>query len=88
MAQVDFVNYFSILFWFFLFFIIYYLINYSILLPSIYSVITIRFNIYKKYNNILKLKFNRYIKNYNFYITFKNSYIIFIFLLRKWIYII
>jgi hypothetical protein len=88
MAQVDFVNYFSILFWFFLLFIIYYLINYCFLLPSIYSIITTRFNIFKEYIFSLKSKFSSYIKNYTFYITLKNIYIIFLFLYKKWIYII
>jgi hypothetical protein len=87
MAQVDFVNYFSILFWFFLLFIIYYLINYSILLPSIYSIIFIRHNVYKELVTIIKLKFNSYIKNLNNYYFLKNNYITFLFFLKKNIYI-
>lgn len=58
MAQVDFVNYFSILFWFFVSFIIYYSINYTILLPTIYSILCIRYNTYKYIVNCLKLKIN------------------------------
>lgn len=88
MAQVDFVNYFSILFWFFLLFIIYYLINYSFLLPSIYTIINVRFYIYKQYINAIKIKFSSYIKNYTFYITIRNSYIVLIFFYKKYIYII
>ena len=88
MAQVDFVNYFSILFWFFLLFVIYYLINYSFLLPSIYTIINTRFYIYKQYINSIKIKFSSYIKNYTFYITLRNSYIVLIFFYKKYIYIL
>lgn len=88
MAQVDFVNYFSILFWFFLLFVIYYLINYSFLLPSIYSIISTRFFIYKQYINSIKVKFSSYIKNYTFYITLKNTYTVLLFFYKKYIYII
>jgi len=87
MAQVDFVNYFSILFWFFIFFIIYYLINYSFLLPSIYTIVNTRFYIYKQYISAIKIKFSSYIKNYTFYITLRNSYIVLIFFYKKYIYI-
>lgn len=87
MAQVDFVNYFSILFWFFLLFVIYYIINYTVLLPNIYSIITIRYNIYNKAVNNLKLKVVCYIKKYSFYIAIKNSYIFFLLFLKKCIYI-
>ncbi len=88
MAQVDFINYFSILFWFFILFIIYYLINYSLLLPNLYSAIITRYNLYKESVFILKLKFSRYIKNYFFSINLKPTYIIFLFFIKKWIYAI
>lgn len=42
MAQVDFVNYFSIIIWFNFLFIIFYLLNYSYILPIIYNNICIR----------------------------------------------
>jgi len=87
MAQVDFVNYFSILFWFYICFIVYYLINYSIILPSIYSLLKVRFNIYVKYFLKLKLQFNYYIKNVINYIILKNIFYIIFFLLKKYIYI-
>jgi hypothetical protein len=86
MAQVDFVNYFSILFWFFLLLIIYYLINYSILFPSIYSIIVTRYNIYKALISSLKNKLNCYTKNYIFIIN-NSSYIIFSFFLKKCVYL-
>lgn len=87
MAQVDFINYFSILYWFFIIFIIYYLINYSILLPSIFSLVSTRHNIYKELVITIRLKFNSYIKNLYNYFIFKNSYISFLFLLKSNIYI-
>jgi len=87
MAQVDFVNYFSILFWFYILFIVYYLINYSIILPSIYSLLKVRFNIYVKYFIKLKLQFNYYIKNVINFIILKNIFYIIFFLLKKYIYI-
>jgi hypothetical protein len=86
MAQVDFVNYFSILFWFFLLLIIYYLINYSVLFPSIYSIILTRYNIYKTLINKLKNKLNFYIKN-NMFIINSYNFIIFTFFLKKSIYL-
>lgn len=88
MAQVDFVNYFSILFWFFILFVIYYLINYSLLLPNLYSTIATRYNLYKESINLLKIKFSRYIKNNFFYINLKITYTIFLFFIKKWIYVI
>lgn len=88
MAQVDFVNYFSILFWFFILFVIYYLINYSLLLPNLYSTIATRYNLYKESINVLKIKFGRYIKNYFFNINSKVTYAIFLFFIKKWIYVI
>jgi hypothetical protein len=88
MAQVDFVNYFSILFWFFILFVIYYVINYSFLLPNIYATIYTRYSLYKESILVLKVKFSRYIKNYFFYINIKATYSIFLFFIKKWIYVI
>jgi hypothetical protein len=42
MAQVDFVNYFSIIIWFNLLFLSFYLLNYTYIVPLIYNNITIR----------------------------------------------
>ena len=42
MAQVDFVNYFSIIFWFNLLFLLFYLSNYTYIVPIIYNNIYIR----------------------------------------------
>jgi hypothetical protein len=42
MAQVDFVNYFSIIVWFNLFFFLFYLLNYTYIVPIIYNNIYIR----------------------------------------------
>lgn len=88
MAQVDFVNYFSILFWFYILFVLYYCINYSIVFPSIYSILKTRYYLYKKYIYKLKSKFNGFIKN-NTIITnnYNYAYIIFSFFLKKWLYL-
>lgn len=86
MAQVDFVNYFSILFWFFIFIVIYYLLNYSVLFPSIYSILTVRYNMYKLLITRLKSQIGSYIKNYTYSIN-SNVYIVFSFFLKKWTYL-
>ncbi len=86
MAQVDFVNYFSILFWFFIFIVIYYLLNYSVLFPSIYSIITVRYNMYKWLITRLKSKIGCYIKNYTYTIN-SNVYIIFTLFFKRWMYL-
>ena len=86
MAQVDFVNYFSILFWFFIFIVIYYLLNYSVLFPSIYSILTVRYNMYKLLITKLKYKIGTYIKNYTYSIS-SNVYIIYSFFLKRWTYL-
>lgn len=58
MAQVDFVNYFSILIWFnFLFF--FYLINYTYILPIIYNNLFIRSKILQNFINKNKLKYGK-----------------------------
>jgi len=75
MAQVDIINYFSILFWFFLLFIINYLINYSFLLPLSYTTISIRFLIYKYYLILFKLRYQSYIKIYNLYFYIRNLFL-------------
>jgi hypothetical protein len=87
MAQVDFINYFSILVWFFILFVIYYLINYSILLPSIHSILFTRKSIYKELFIIIKLKFNSYIKNLNNYFYLKSIFLNFLYFLKTNIYI-
>jgi hypothetical protein len=42
MAQVDFVNYFSIIIWFNLLFLFFYLLNYTYIVPIIYNNLYIR----------------------------------------------
>jgi hypothetical protein len=42
MAQVDFVNYFSIIIWFNFFFLFFYLLNYTYMVPLIYNNLIIR----------------------------------------------
>jgi hypothetical protein len=55
MAQVDFVNYFSIIIWFNFLFLSFYLLNYTYIVPIIYNNIYIR---YKRLQNfIIKNKF-------------------------------
>jgi hypothetical protein len=77
MAQVDFINYFSVLFWFFFLFIVYYFINYSFLLPIIYSSLSSRVMIYKSFLKTIKYK------NINFFVRIinKNINYFFIFLI-------
>ena len=65
MAQVDFANYFSILFWFFILFISFYVINYSYIIPSIYSIIYIRYSYYIAEYYQVRNKFNFYPKYKN-----------------------
>jgi hypothetical protein len=86
MAQVDFLNYFSILFWFFILFIIYYLSNYSYILPSLYSILFTRFALFHLYLSKLKAKFNYFFKHkYNF-IYFKSSIAFYILVVKSFIY--
>jgi hypothetical protein len=42
MAQVDFINYFSIIIWFNFLFLFFYLLNYTYIVPLIYNNLTIR----------------------------------------------
>jgi len=88
MAQVDFVNYFSILFWFYIVFVIYYLVNFSVLLPSVYSTLKVRNNIYIYYFIRIKLKIQNIIKGFNIFFYIKKIFLIFFFLLKKIIYIV
>jgi hypothetical protein len=88
MAQVDFINYFSILFWFYIVFVIYYLVNYNVLFPSIYSVLKVRSNIYIYYFNKIKSKIQNIIKEFNIFFYIKKIFLILFLLLKKNIYII
>lgn len=82
MAQVDFTNYYSILFWFFFSFLIYYSINYGFFFPTIYSSISLRAKLYNV--SLIKLKsiISGYIKYNNKYNT-NFIYIIFTSFLNK-----
>lgn len=59
MAQVDFVNYFSIIIWFNLIFLFFYLMNYMYILPIIYNNIYIRSKVFQNIINKNKLKFGK-----------------------------
>ena len=87
MAQTDFINYFSILFWFYIIFIIYYLINYSFLLPSIYSTLVTRSFIYKEFLILMKSKFSCYIKDFGNFFYIRKNFIILILILKKNLYV-
>jgi len=88
MAQVDFVNYFSILFWFYIVFVIYYLVNFSVLLPSVYSSLKVRSNIYFSYFIRMKSKIQNTIKGFNIFFYIKKIFLVLFFLLKKSIYIV
>ena len=88
MAQVDFVNYFSILFWFYIIFVIYYLINYTLLLPSIYSTLKVRRNIYISSFLKIKSKVQNTIKGFNTFFYIKKIFSVLFFILKKSIYIV
>lgn len=88
MAQVDFVNYFPILFWFYIIFIAYYLINYSFVLPSIYSTLKIRRNIYISYFIRIKSKVQNTVKEFNTFFYIKKIFSVLFILLKKSIYIV
>jgi len=60
MAQVDFVNYFSIIIWFNLIFLFFYLMNYMYILPIIYNNLYIRSKIYQSFINKNKLTFGKF----------------------------
>jgi hypothetical protein len=59
MAQVDFVNYFSIIIWFNLLFLLFYLINYTYIIPIIYNNLLIRNKNLQYFININKIKYNK-----------------------------
>jgi hypothetical protein len=59
MAQVDFVNYFSIIIWFNFIFLFFYLMNYMYILPIIYNNLYIRSKIFQSFINTNKLKFGK-----------------------------
>jgi hypothetical protein len=65
MAQVDFVGYSSILLWFFLFIIIFYILNYSYLIPLIYIALFVRKFYYIWRFLKIKNKFNLFNKHKN-----------------------
>jgi hypothetical protein len=55
MAQVDFVNYFSIIIWFNLLFFLFYLLNYTYIVPLIYNNLSIR--VKRLQDFVIKTKF-------------------------------
>jgi hypothetical protein len=59
MAQVDLVNFFSIIIWFNLLFFLFYIINYMYLLPLIYNNLFIRSKFVQTFINKNKLKYNK-----------------------------
>jgi len=59
MAQVDFVNYFSIIIWFNLLFLFFYLINYTYIIPIIYNNLLIRSKNLYYFINLNKIKYNK-----------------------------
>jgi len=59
MAQVDFVNYFSIIIWFNLLFLSFYLINYTYIVPIIYNNLLIRSKSLQNYINKNKIKYSK-----------------------------
>lgn len=79
MAQVDLVNYFSIIIWFNILFFFFYLINYMYILPLIYNNLFIRNKLLYGLINKNKLKYNKIFllvsknidKNFNSYDFFK-----------------
>lgn len=79
MAQVDLVNFFSIIIWFNLLFLFFYMINYMYILPLIYINLFIRSKILQsfivknklKYNKIFLLQSKNIDKNFNSYVFFK-----------------
>jgi hypothetical protein len=63
MAQVDFTNYFPILFWFFILFFIFYWLNYSYILPYVYIVLLVRGSYYMLKFYKVKRKFSFFNKH-------------------------
>lgn len=83
MAQVDFFNYFSILFWFIILFILYYIINYALLVPLLHTNFISRVNMLDKGFNLM-LRFFCNSLSYNMYI-YKQSILYIINSLNKYI---
>jgi len=81
MAQVDLVNYFSIIIWFNLLFLMFYIVNYMYLLPLIYNNLSIRSKVLQSFINKNKLKYNKIFlltsknidKNFKSYDFFKSN---------------
>ena len=59
MAQVDFVNYYSIIIWFNFIFLFFYFLNYTYVVPIIYNNLFIRSKSLQYYINKNKIKYNR-----------------------------
>ena len=67
MAQVDFVNYFSIIIWFNFLFLIFYIINYTYMVPLLFNNLFIRSKSLQNNINKNKIKYGKI-----FLITSKN----------------
>jgi len=61
MAQVDFVNYFSIIIWFNLIFLFFYLMNYMYIVPIIYNNLYMRSKIFQSIINKNKIIFGKFL---------------------------
>ena len=59
MAQVDFVNYFSIIIWFNFIFLFFYIMNYAYIVPIIYNNLLIRTKNLQFYINKNKIKYSK-----------------------------
>jgi hypothetical protein len=67
MAQVDFINYFSIIIWFNFLFLVFYLINYTYMVPLLYNNLLMRSKSLQSNINKNKIKYSKI-----FLITSKN----------------
>lgn len=85
MAQVDFVNYFSIIIWFNFIFLFSYLMNYSYLLPIIYNNLYMRSKLLQQFINknksiygkmflLLSKNLDKFFNSYDFYKVNLNIY--------------
>ena len=85
MAQVDFVNYFSIIIWFNFLFLFFYLMNYTYILPILYNNLYIRSRILQSFVTKNKLKYgkifllisknlDKFFNSYDFYKVNLNIY--------------
>lgn len=61
MSQVDILNFFSIIFWFSSFFILFYFLNYSYVLPIIYTSLLLKYNKFLLILSNVKTKYNAFI---------------------------